>query len=86
MGERLVFPEAGLSFEVVGLTHTLQLAYISKRARRKGGLDKGLAMMRALEVGIVDPPMTEQTIIDLVREHPDVAAHLAIRIAELTTG
>ena len=84
--ERVVFPTEGLEYIVKGLTNVGQLAIIRERSKCKGRVDEGLLMIRSLEAGVIEPRMTEQSVTDLMKAHPEVALQLAVRIAKLTTG
>lgn len=83
--ERLVFPVEGLEYVIAALPIP-RLAVVRQRSMRKGRIDEGLLMIRTLEAGIVEPRLTERDVTDLMKTHPEMALHLAVRIAELTTG
>lgn len=81
-----MFPAAGLAYTVTGITNVRRLALVRERSRRNGRIDEGLLMIRSLEAGVIEPRLTEQEITALMASHPEVALHLAVRIAQLTTG
>ena len=86
LGERVTFPQEKLAFTVRPLRSAAQLAVLQERSKRKGRIEEGLLMIRTLEMGVVDPRMDEDAVTKLMADAPNVAAALAIRIIELTTG
>lgn len=84
--ERLVFPTEGLEYVVRGLTNVGQLAMVRERSKLKGRVDERLLMLRSLEAGVIEPRLKEKDVSDLIKAHPEIALHLAVRITKLTTG
>lgn len=82
--ERMVFPTEELTYTVQGFTRIDQLAFLRERSKYKGQIDKGLLMIRTLEAGVVEPRLSEADVTTLMRDHPEVALHLAVRIASLS--
>lgn len=84
--ERVYFADGQAAFVVQPLTSIRQLAVLRERSKRNGNVDKGLLMVRVLEMGVLEPPLDEADVLLLMKDYPDRAALLAIRIVELTTG
>ena len=86
LGERVVFPKEGKAYTVRPLRSVAQLAILRERSKVRGRVDDGLLMIRTVEMGVVEPRMSEADVLALMKDAPDVAAALAVRIIELTTG
>jgi hypothetical protein len=84
--EKLVFPAQNLSYTVRGLHPVPEGAILRERSKIGGKVDPHLLMIRTLELGVTEPRLDENAAQALVKEQPEIALHLAVRIAKLTTG
>jgi hypothetical protein len=76
-----------------GKTYTLrslntpgQLAALRERSKRLGRIDETVLMARTVEMGVVEPRLRLDDVMQLMEAEPDTVAQLAVRIIELTTG
>jgi hypothetical protein len=84
--EKLVFPAQGLTYTVRGLRPVPEGAILRERSKIGGKVDSRLLMIRTLEMGVTEPRLDKKAAQALIKEQPEIALHLAVRIAELTTG
>lgn len=80
------FPAEKRSFRVRPFRTPAALAILRERSKRGGRIDQDLLMVRTLEMAVVEPRLSYEDVLALMKELPDVAASLAVRIIELTTG